>query len=119
MNLRNWRLIAILVLALSLLAAACGGDDEGDAATTAAPSGDTETTAAMSDDEPIKVAFVHVGPVADKGWSWAHAQGAQYLEANANVAITTLESIPEGSDSQLGPRTHAASQSPRGCSPAV
>ena len=102
MNLKNWRLIAILVLALSLLVAACGGDDdEGDSATTAAPSGGTETTAeAMDDEEPIKVAFVHVGPVADKGWSWAHDQGAQYLEANANVEITTLESIPEGSDSQ-------------------
>ena len=43
---------------------------------------------------------MHVGPVADKGWSWAHDQGAKYLEANANVQVTTLESIPEGSDSQ-------------------
>lgn len=48
----------------------------------------------------MKVAFVHVGPVADKGWSWAHDQGAKYLESNMNVEITTLESIPEGSDSQ-------------------
>jgi len=101
MNSKNWRVIAILVLALSLLAAACGGDDEGDTATTAAPSGDTETTAAAMDDgEALKVAFVHVGPVADKGWSWAHDQGMRYLEENMNVETTFLESIPEGSDSQ-------------------
>jgi basic membrane protein A len=50
----------------------------------------------------MKVAFVHVGPVADKGWSWAHDQGAQYVKAQLGdaVEITTLESIPEGSDSQ-------------------
>ena len=101
MNLRNWRFLAILALALSLIAAACGGDDD-ETATTEASGGETETTAAPSggDEEPLKVAFVHVGPVSDKGWSWAHDQGAKYLEANANVEVTTLESIPEGSDSQ-------------------
>ena len=30
MNLKNWRFLAILALALSLLAAACGGDDDGE-----------------------------------------------------------------------------------------
>ena len=86
------RLIRVfsLLLALALVAAACGGDDSSD--TTAAAGG--------GDGDAMKVAFVHVGPVADKGWSWAHDQGAQYLEANMNVDITTLESIPEGSDSQ-------------------
>ncbi len=98
MNRMNWRFLAILALALSLMAAACGGDDDETATTEAA--GTTETTEAMADDEPLKVAFVHVGPVADKGWSWAHDQGAKYLEANMNVEVTTLESIPEGSDSQ-------------------
>ena len=106
MNRMNWRFLAILALALALVAAACGGDDDDETATTEA-SGGTETTAAAGGDdgggddgEPLKVAFVHVGPVADKGWSWAHDQGAEYLKANANVDITTLESIPEGSDSQ-------------------
>jgi basic membrane protein A len=99
---KRWRLLAILVLALALVAAACGDDDDAAATTTAPSDGGeaTETTAAASDGEAMKVAFVHVGPVADKGWSWAHDQGAQYLEANMNVEVTTLESIPEGSDSQ-------------------
>ena len=100
MNGRNWRFLAILALALSLIAAACGDDEE--TATTEAAGGETETTAAPSEGEgePLKVAFVHVGPVADKGWSWAHDQGAKFLEDNLNVEVTTLESIPEGSDSQ-------------------
>ena len=96
-------MFAILVVAFALVAAACGDDDSAD--TTAAPattapgttSGDTVAPA-----EVLQVAFVHVGPVADKGWSWAHDQGAQFLKAQLGdaVEITTLESIPEGSDSQ-------------------
>ncbi len=81
------RMFAALMLALALIAGACGTDAEEDGGTP---------------QETIKVAFVHVGPVADKGWSWAHDQGAQYLKAQLGdaVEITTLESIPEGSDSQ-------------------
>lgn len=94
MRIKKWRALAALMLALALVAAACGSDDDSD--TT---SGATDTTAAPTGD-PLKVAFVHVGPTADKGWSWAHDQGAQFLAANLNVEITTLESIPEGSDSQ-------------------
>lgn len=82
MKATRFKALAILVLALSLVAAACSDDDGG------------------GDAEELKVAFVHVGPTSDKGWSWAHDQGAQYLEANMdNVSITTLESIPEGADS--------------------
>ena len=89
------RLIRVfsLLLALALVAAACGGDDSTD--TTAGGGGGDG-----GDGDALKVAFVHVGPVADKGWSWAHDQGMKYLEANLNVETTFLESIPEGSDSQ-------------------
>ena len=82
MKATRFKALAILVLALSLVAAACSDDDGG------------------GDAEELKIAFVHVGPTSDKGWSWAHDQGAQYLKANMdNVSITTLESIPEGADS--------------------
>ncbi len=94
MRIKNWRVVAALMLALALVAAACGSDDDTD--TT---SGATGTTAASTGD-PLKVAFVHVSPVSDKGWSWAHDQGAKFLEANMNIELTTLESIPEGPDSQ-------------------
>ncbi len=97
----KWRVFATFLIAFALVAAACGDDDSTD--TTAGAGGDTATTAAAAPAaDAIKVAFVHVGPVADKGWSWAHDQGAQALKAEFGdgVEITTLESIPEGSDAQ-------------------
>jgi len=95
MTQKRWRWLA-LVAVLMLVVAACGGDTTD---TTEGGGGDAETTEAV---DPLKVAFVHVGPTADKGWSWAHDQGAQFLKAELGgaVEITTLEVIPEGSDSQ-------------------
>lgn len=112
------RTLITLLFALALVAAACGGDDGGDAAPPPAP----EPAPAPAPEpppppepapepppppepapaEPLKIAFVHVGPVSDKGWSWAHDQGAQHVERNLGdaVEITTLEIIPEGPDSQ-------------------
>jgi basic membrane protein A len=92
-----------LMMVLALVAAACSSDDSGDDTTTtaAASGGDETTTTAAASGEAMKVAFVHVGPTEDKGWSWAHDQGANYLKANMpGVELTTLESIPEGPDSQ-------------------
>ena len=80
-------------------------DMEADATTTteAMPEEDMEDED-MSGEmmEPLNIAFVHVGPVADKGWSWAHDQGARYVKEQLGdaVTITTLEVIPEGPDSQ-------------------
>lgn len=91
-----------MALAFSLLAAACSSsDDAGDAGTDATVASEGDAPDAASGDV-LKVAFVHVGPVADKGWSWAHDQGAQALKATMGdgVEITTLENIPEGSDAQ-------------------
>ena len=104
MNRFRWRWLAVLALALALIAAACSSDDDSSDTTAAADDGETATTAAASDGgdaETLKVAFVHVGPTEDKGWSWAHNQGAEFMQANLqNVEVTTLESIPEGADSQ-------------------
>ena len=79
------RLFAALLIVLAMVAASCSSDDDGG-----------------SDGDVLKVAFVHVGPVADKGWSWAHDQGAQAVKAQFGdgVEITTLENIPEGASSQ-------------------
>ena len=101
MAIKRWRTIGVLLAALALVAAACGDDDTPTAPTTTAGSAGTTATQPPAG-EPLKVAFVHVGPVSDKGWSWAHDQGAIALQAalGDGVEITTLESIPEGSDSQ-------------------
>ena len=46
--------------------------------------------------EPIKVAFVYVGPIGDLGWTWAHDQGRQELEKNIpNVETAYQENVPE------------------------
>ncbi len=99
MAFKRWRLFATLMVVIAMVAAACssGGDSEG-----SEPAETTTTTAASEPAEVLKIAFVHVGPVADKGWSWAHDQGAKYVKAQLGdaVEITTLESIPEGSDAQ-------------------
>jgi len=108
-----------MVVVFALVAAACSSDDGSGATDTTQAEAATDTTQAeaatdttqaeaatdttqAAPGEVLKVAFVHVGPVADKGWSWAHDQGAQELKQalGDQVEITTLESIPEGSDAQ-------------------
>ncbi len=47
-------------------------------------------------DEPLKVAFVYVGPIGDLGWTYAHDQGRLALEeAFPNVETVYQESVPE------------------------
>jgi simple sugar transport system substrate-binding protein len=52
--------------------------------------------------EPLKVAFVYVGPVGDAGWSYAHDQGRLMLERELGdqVQTTYVESVPEGADAE-------------------
>ena len=102
---RKWAWLA-LVLVLALVAAACG--DGGAEETTTTDGDDTGTTAAA--EEPLRVAFVYVGPVGDAGWTWAHDQGREYLVANYDGPLETtfLENVPEGSESQQVFETLAA-----------
>ena len=54
----------------------------------------------METGEVLKIAFVHVGSISDKSWTWSHYQGARHLKANMDgVRIQTLEFIPEGDPS--------------------
>lgn len=52
--------------------------------------------------EPLKVAFVYVGPVGDAGWTYAHDQGRLMLEKEMGdkVKTTYVESVPEGADAE-------------------
>lgn len=46
--------------------------------------------------EPLKVAFVYVGPVGDLGWTYAHDQGRLAIEeAFPNVETVYQENVPE------------------------
>ena len=52
--------------------------------------------------DPVKAAFVYIGPTGDHGWTFAHDQGAKYVKEQMgdDVVITTVESVEENSDSE-------------------
>lgn len=91
-------LVLAVLLGFGLLLAACGAPPAEPTAPpeepTTAPS--EEPTMAPEPEEPIRVAFVYVGPVGDHGWTFAHDEGRQYLEANVeNLETTYLESVTD------------------------
>ena len=51
---------------------------------------------------PLKVAFIHIGPVTDAGWVKQHDDGRKAMEAalGTRVRSTTVESVPEGADAE-------------------
>jgi len=53
-------------------------------------------------EEPMKVAFVYVGPVGDAGWTYAHDQARVALEKAMAGKVTTsyVENVPEGADAE-------------------
>ena len=76
------RLLASLALAALLLAGAA----------TQAVAQDAD----YSEENPLKVAFIYVGPVGDAGWSFAHDIGRQRtVEALPQIETTFVESVPE------------------------
>lgn len=52
--------------------------------------------------EPLKVAFMYVGPVGDFGWTYAHDQSRLQMvaELGDKVSTTFVESVPEGPDAE-------------------
>lgn len=52
--------------------------------------------------EPLRIAFMYVGPVGDYGWSWAHDHSRQLMveELGDVVETTIVESVPEGPDAE-------------------
>jgi basic membrane protein A and related proteins len=52
--------------------------------------------------EPLKVAFVHVAPLAETGWVRQHEEGRLAVEAalGTRVKTTQVENVPEGPDAE-------------------
>ena len=52
--------------------------------------------------KPLQVAFVHVGPVGEAGWTFAHDRARQALEATFGnrIRVTTVASVREGGDAE-------------------
>jgi simple sugar transport system substrate-binding protein len=68
------------------------------------------TTLTAQAADPLKVAFVYVGPVGDAGWTYAHEQGRLAMEKAlaGKVASTYVENVPEGADAERVIRKLAA-----------
>ena len=83
-----------------LALAACGKKDEG--AATAAPSPAAGPAAAASSAEPLKAAWIYVGPVGSAGWSFEHDLGRKEVQAAFGNRVQTsfVESVPEGADTE-------------------
>ena len=101
--------VVVLIAALALLLAACGGQAaptqapaKEQPAATEAPAQPAATEAPKSEEpKPIKAAWIYVGPIGDGGWTYAHDQGRLYVEKNVpNVETTYIESVPEGADAE-------------------
>ena len=57
---------------------------------------------ASCDGDPIRAAFVYVGPIGDAGWTKKHDDGRLALEEAFGDCVETsfLESVPEGAESE-------------------
>ena len=60
--------------------------------------------------EPLKIAFVYLGPVNDGGWTQQHDKARQKLEAalGSQVKTTYVENVPETADAERVLRQLAA-----------
>ncbi len=52
--------------------------------------------------EPLKVAFVYLGPIGDGGWTYQHDQGRLALEKamGGKIKTTYVENVPESADAE-------------------
>lgn len=99
------RLAALSSLAAAAALVGCGKKDE--PAPAPAPAAATAPAPAA---EPLKAAWVYVGPVGDAGWTYAHDQGRKAVEAEYGDKVKTsfVEKVPEGADAERVIRDLAA-----------
>ncbi len=106
-DLKNRSLIQMA--ALSAIAAAmlvgCGKKEEpavepAPVAEAPAPAPAPEPEPAKAD--PLKIAFVYVGPVGDGGWTFSHDQARKAIEKEFGDKIVTtfVENVPESADAE-------------------
>jgi simple sugar transport system substrate-binding protein len=108
---RSIRLL-VLVAVLAIVAAACSSSSDdttttaaaGESATTTAAAGESATTTAAAAESATTTApaqevdftfgMIMVGPENDRGWSQAHFEAGQYVEANIpGATMISLDSV--------------------------
>jgi basic membrane protein A and related proteins len=91
------------VLATAAALAGCGKKEEAPAAAAPAPSAPASAASvAAAKAEPLKVAFIYIGPVGDGGWTFAHDNGRKAVEKQFGdkVVTTFVEKVPESADAE-------------------
>ena len=121
--MKRFSWIAVLLLALALVLAACGGAaeqppaeepaaeepaaEEPAAEEAAADTGGQYQIPAIEEDK-YNVAFVYVGPHDDGGWTQAHDVGRIWVQENVeNVHTAYVENVAEGADAEQVTRSLA------------
>jgi basic membrane protein A and related proteins len=109
MSIRRGSLLA-LVAVVGLVGAACGDDDDDDAADTGSASGDVASdTGGETGDEAAEgaagaidtVGFIYVGPKDDFGYNQAAYDGSEAVEAAfPDLTILQAENVPETSEAE-------------------
>jgi len=84
----NRRLFAVAGLAATALVVGCGKKEE--------PAPAAKKASAPAKPEPLKAAWVYIGPVGDAGWTFAHDQGRKAVEAEFGDKVKTsfVEKVP-------------------------
>ena len=79
---------------------ACGKKDESPAAPPPAVGATAAASGAAT--EPLKAAWIYVGPVGNAGWSFEHDLGRKEVEAAFGNRVQTsfVENVPEGADTE-------------------
>lgn len=100
---RNKRaLLRLAALSAATAALVACGQKEEPAAAASAPAPAPAAEAPAPKAEPLKVAFIYVGPVGDGGWSFAHDNARKAIEKEFGDKIVTsfVENVPEGADTE-------------------
>ena len=96
------RLAALSTVGAAAALVGCGKKEEAAPAAAAPASAAEPVAAAPAKPEPIKAAWVYLGPVGDAGWTFAHDQGRKAVEAELGdkVIATFVEKVPESADAE-------------------
>jgi basic membrane protein A and related proteins len=80
----------------------CGKKEEAAPVAAAPAAAPSAAAAAAPKGEPLKAAWVYIGPVGDAGWTYAHDQGRKAVEAEFGdkVKTTFVEKVPESADAE-------------------
>ena len=90
-------------LAAAAALAGCGKKEEAPVAAAPAPAAPVAAaSAAPPKPEPLKVAWIYIGPVGDGGWTFAHDNGRKAVEKEFGDKVVTsfVEKVPESADAE-------------------